>query len=82
MLKGGPATTVDIDATAFRDDRSAELVTITNLSFGDCEISSSATFAMGERLRLHLRGQGWIEAQVSWTSDNKAGLTFLTICKV
>ena len=41
--EGGLAA-VDIQATAFRDDHTAELVTITQLSFDRCELSSSANF--------------------------------------
>jgi hypothetical protein len=82
MFKDGSSTdttaAVGIIATAFRDDRSAELVTITDLSFEDCHISSCATFANGERLRLHMHGQGLIEAQVEWRSGDRARLIFLT----
>lgn len=67
-----------ITATAFRDDRSAEKVTITNLTFDDCRILSNAAFALGERLRLHLHGQGWIEAEVRWASADDIGVVFLT----
>lgn len=86
MFGGGHSTktlaAVGIIATAFRDDRSAVLVTITDLSFDACRVSSAATFAAGERLRLHLRGQGWIEAQVQWCAGGEAGVAFLTTCKV
>jgi hypothetical protein len=67
---------VKIHATAFRDDRSAELVTITDLSFDCCQLSSTETFEVGERLRLHLHGQGWIETRVRWTNGTRAGVTF------
>jgi hypothetical protein len=78
---------VAIKATAFRDDRSAEQVTITELSFDRCTISSSATFETGEHLRLHLTGQGWIEAgppmvkRASSISPN-AGSSTLTLVPV
>jgi hypothetical protein len=75
---GSSAVTGAVTATAFRDDRSAELVTITDLSFDDCHIWSTVTFAIGERLRLHMHGQGWIEAQVEWTLGDQARLIFLT----
>ena len=73
---------VEIKATAFRDDGRAELVTITELSFDQCRFSSSGTFALGERLRLHLSGQGWIEAEVRWISGTEAGATFVVDCAV
>jgi hypothetical protein len=75
-----PAT-VAIKATAFRDDQGAELVTITELSFDRCRLSSSATFEAGERLRLHLPGQGWIEAEVQWASHGVASAIYLTECR-
>lgn len=76
------ATAVAIKATAFRGDRSAELVTITELSFDRCKISSGATFETGERLRLHLPGQGWIEAEVQWASDGQVCAIYVTECSV
>jgi|KBSSwiStaDraftv2_1062776.scaffolds.fasta_scaffold32845_8 hypothetical protein len=86
MFKDGASTdaaaAVDITATAFRDDRSAELVTITDLSFDGCHIASAATFAAGERLRLHMHGQGLIEAQVEQRLGDQVRLTFLTKSKV
>jgi len=81
-LSEGALTTVEITATAFRDDSSAELVTITELSFDECRLSSRATFKPGERLRLYLSGQGWIEAQVQWTSGALTGVTFETESRV
>jgi hypothetical protein len=82
MLKDGSSTAAaspgSVTATAFRDDGRAELVIINELSFVDCRLSSKACFAVGERLRLHLRGQGWIEAEVRSASRGAAGLVFLT----
>ncbi|HWI75567.1 MAG TPA: hypothetical protein VNS53_00610 [Sphingomicrobium sp.] len=67
-----------IKATAFRDDRGAELVVISELRFDRCRISSGASFTVGERLRLHLHGQGWIEAEVRSTGGGEALVVFLT----
>jgi len=86
MLKDGSssdtAPAAGITATAFRDDRSAELVTITDLSFEACHISSTAIFATGERLRIHMHGQGWIEAQVERKLGDQVRLIFLTKANV
>jgi hypothetical protein len=71
---------VAIKATAFRDDRSAELVTITELSFDRCTFSAGASFQTGERLRLHLAGQGWIEAEVQRASEGEVSAIYLTEC--
>ena len=73
---------VSIKATAFRDNQGAQLVTITELAFDRCKISSTATFNTGERVRLHLPGQGWIAAEVQWASDGEAWVIYLTECRV
>ena len=73
---------VHIKATAFRSDRSAELVTITALLFDRCQLSSRASFELGERLRLHLPGQGTVEAAVDWISGDRIGAVFVTECHV
>ncbi len=75
-------TALAIGATAFRDDRSAVQVMILELSFDGCQISSSARFAVGERLRLHQRGQGLIETKVTWAVEGEARLNFETEPKV
>ena len=73
---------VEIEATASRNDRRAEGVTITQLSFDSCRISSGASFTVGERLRLQLPGQGWIDVEVQWTCEGQAQLLFVVECKV
>lgn len=73
---------VDIQATAFRDDHSAELVTITQLWFDRCELSSNAKFDVGERLRLLLPKQGWIEAEVRLAMNGRIEAFFVTRCSV
>lgn len=72
----------EIVAMAFRDDHSAEMVTILNLSFEGCQIASATAFEVGERLRLHMRGQGWIEARVQSLADNVFYAAFNTHCAV
>jgi hypothetical protein len=71
---------VAIKATAFRDDHSAELVTITELCFDRCIFSAGASFRTGERLRLHLAGQGWIEAKVERASEGEVSAIYVTDC--
>ena len=73
---------VEIGASAIRSDRRAEAVTITQLSFDSCRISSDASFAVGERLRLQLPAQGWIEVEVEWMREGEAHLSFVVECKV
>ena len=72
---------VRITATAFRDDRKAELVTLTELSFDGCELTSNQEFEVGERLRLYQRGQGWISLEVQWVSGSCVRAKFLTLCE-
>lgn len=69
-------------STAFREDRSAAMVTITESSFEGCKLVSRARFEVGERLRLHVAGQGLIEAQVEWTSGSTSGVRWLNECHV
>jgi hypothetical protein len=76
------ASALDIRATAFRDDRSAEAVTITDLSFDRCRLSTRARFEVGERLRLHLAGQGLIEIEVQWVSGDRVGAALVRECHV
>jgi hypothetical protein len=72
----------EILAMAFRDDGAAEKITIHDLSFDGCRLESEASFAIGERLRLHIRGQGWIEAEVQRTEQCLFEVIFTTICRV
>ena len=72
----------EIVAMAFRDDRTAERVTISNLSFDGCNLASTAKFVIGERLRLHVRGQGWFEARVLSVSGELSDVAFVTQCAV
>lgn len=76
-----PPAAVDIKATAFRDDHSAELVTITELWWDRCRLSSDATFDVGERLRLYMPRQGWIEVAVQSMSDGQTTALFTVECR-
>ncbi len=67
-------------STAFRNNRAAELVTITQSSFEGCRLLSKARFEVGERMRLHIPGQGLIEAQVQWTSGSTSEVAFVSEC--
>ena len=67
-----------IAATVFRDDRRAEWVMLSELSYDGCEFSSPAKFRVGERLRLYQRGQGLIEAKVAKSEGGRTSLHFET----
>lgn len=73
---------VRITATAFRNDGSAVLVTMTGLSFDRCKLHSDTSFQIGEWLRLHVPGQGWIESEVQSTIGGEVSVAFLTECRV
>lgn len=73
------AAGLGIEAMACREDGSSQIVTITDLSFDDCRIATSANYRIGERLRLHLEGQGWIQAEVKWASSGRAEMVFVTV---
>ena len=68
----------EIFAMAFRDDRSAANVALSNLSFEGCQLASTTRFDTGEHLRLHVRNQGWIEAQVQSVSGDISDVLFVT----
>jgi hypothetical protein len=77
---GQAPSRVEIRATAFRDDASAEQVTITKLAFDRCLLSSDAIFRIGERLRIHVPGQGLIETEVQATANGETDAIFATEC--
>lgn len=72
---------VKVGATAFRRDGSVAAVTITDISFDGCQMSSENMFEIGEVLRLYLSGQGCVDAEVHWTLNDRAGARFLIECK-
>jgi len=76
------AAAVRITATAFRKDRSAVLVIMAGLSFDRCSLHSDAPFQIGEWLRLHVPGQGWIDAEVESIVRGEASVVFMTECRV
>ena len=82
MLFNRASEIVTIKAMAFRNDASAELVTITEMSLDRCRFTSAATFADGERLRLHIRGQGLIEVRAQFTTDGIVHAAFSIECRV
>jgi hypothetical protein len=72
----------DIKATVFRDDHSAETVSIRKLSFDQCLLSTDARFSVGEHLRVHVTGQGWIDVEVRSTSGREVSAVFSSDCRV
>lgn len=73
---------IEIDAVIYRCDDSKVAVRIANMSFEGCELITVDTFEVGERVRIHIDGQGYIESEVRWTSEGRSGAEFLCECHV
>jgi len=82
VLQSAWASAVEIGATAFREDGSAELVRVLELTFDELTFSSKAQFVGGERLRVHIAGQGWIQVEVLDTSSDRTRAAFASVCRV
>ena len=80
--KSEKAHGVHVGATVFREDGTAAMMTIVDLTFDGCQALSAKTFVAGERLRIYRSGQGCIEAEVERVSDGRVELRFLTDCQV
>ena len=82
MVKGTARYEIFTKGTAFRANRSSELVTLTESTFEGCKFVCKAVFQVGERLRLHIPRQGLIEVQVEWSYGSTYGVSFLNECHV
>lgn len=67
---------VDLRAFALRQDGTSFDVTLLDISYDGCLLSSDEPFEMGERLRLIVRRRGVIDAQVRWIDSGKVGVRF------
>ena len=61
----------------FPDGNTVE-VSLVDLSYEGCKISTSGALEPGDRLKLSVLQRGLIEAEVRWFEDGFAGLAFLT----
>lgn len=71
---------VSTGAVLFRGDGSCVSVRLANISYGGCQITTLADFEVGERVRLHQRGQGLVHAEIRWVRQRCAGLMFIPEC--
>lgn len=73
---------IQIDAVLHRSDDSTLPVRLVNMSFDGCELTAADTFEVGERVRIQIEGQGYIEAEMRWSSEGRSGAKFLCECHV
>jgi hypothetical protein len=73
---------ININAIAQRSDDTKVSVRLVNMSFKGCEMTAVDPFEVGERVRIQIDRQGFIEAEVRWSSDGRAGVEFLCECHV
>lgn len=73
---------IKIDAVIHRSDDRKVNVRLVNMSFEGCEIAAGDPFEIGERVRIEIDGQGYIEAEMRWSSDGRSGFRFLSECHV
>jgi hypothetical protein len=74
----GTRRPVTLAAHAHWSDGSSAPVTVSNLSYDGCQLTSLHQFAQGETVALSLPGRGVIHAQIRWIRNRKAGVRFLT----
>jgi hypothetical protein len=67
---------VTLAACASREDGSLIEMTVTNLSYDGCKVSTAAALTAGERLCLSVPRRGAVPATVRWCVNGKAGLAF------
>ena len=73
---------IDVDAVIHRRDGSKVAIRLVNISFEGCELTAVDPFEIGERVRIAIDGQGYIEAEMRWSSGGRAGAKFLCECHV
>jgi PilZ domain len=74
----GARRPVRLTAQAHWPDGTAASVTVSNLSYEGCQLTSLHQFVHGETVALSLPGRGVIHAQIRWVRNRKAGVRFLT----
>lgn len=73
---------IEIDAVIHRRDDSKVAVRLVNMTFNGCEINGVDLFEIGERVRIEIDGQGYIEAEMRWAIAGRSGAMFLCECHV
>jgi hypothetical protein len=52
-------------------------VTVSDLSYGGCQIQSADKFKPGEKFELRVIKRGVMQAEVRWASEGRAGAQFV-----
>jgi hypothetical protein len=68
---------VSLTGSARRADGSNLRLLVSNLSYEGCTVFSEKRLLMGEVVKVTVPGLGMLDAQVRWTAEDKAGLSFL-----
>ena len=67
---------VSLDGYVLRADGMSVDISLLDLNYDGCGISTPVELAPGELLKLSVIGRGLIDAEVRWWKDGKAGLFF------
>lgn len=81
-IRGNELLDLNIKAVVHRSDNSVVAVSLVNMCFEGCEMTAARSFDVGERVRIQLDGQGFIEAEVRWSSEGRIGAEFMCECLV
>ncbi len=73
---------VNVDAVVHRRDDSQVAVRLINMSFEGCGMAPGYPFEAGEPVRIAIPGQGFVAAEMRWSSDERAGARFVCECHV
>lgn len=72
----GPRRPVILDGRAIRTDGETIDISLLDLTYEGCGVSTPVELEIGETLRLSVIGRGLVDAEVRWCKDGKAGLRF------
>lgn len=75
--RAGQRRDVELGAFAERADGSEVALTVSNISYDGCQLTSDENFQIGESLKLNLPSRGQILAEIRWTAEGKAGASFI-----
>ena len=53
-------------------------ITLSDLSYGGCQIRSADKFKPGERFELRVIKRGCMQAEVRWAREGRAGAQFIS----
>lgn len=72
----------NLSSTVLKEDGSSAPATITRLWYDGCEIASHESFAVGDRIKVVIRGLGTTEAHVTSTAEGTLSAHFVEECPV